>query len=126
MARPKSPTEIQLSSLSGSAMGNQHGSDGCGASGGGGSFNPCKIDLGEGLVQREALEGLERYSHTDGNEYKEGRISTDPSQEKNDDSVVAGPNQYTFTGGGASHDVENDEDDRMEFEGEGDAPKPSC
>ena len=125
MARPKSPVEVQLPSLSGSEMDSQHGSDGCGASGGGGSFNPCNIDLGEGLFQREALEGLERYSHAVGNEYKVGRINTDPSQEKSNDPVGAGPIQYTFSGG-ALHDVKNDEDDRMVFEGDGDVPKPSC
>ena len=124
MARPKSPNETQLSSPSGSAMGNQHGS---GAIDGRGSFNPCKTDLGKGLVQREALEGLERYICADGIEYKVGRSSSDyPSREECDDSVVTGPNQYTFTGGGASHDVGNDEDDRMEFEGGGDVLKPSC
>ena len=118
MARPESPVEGQLPSLSGSEMDSQHGSDGCGASGGGGS-------LGEGLFQREALAGLERYSHAVGNEYKVGRIYTDPSQEKSNDPVGAGPIQYTFSGG-ALHDVENDEDDRMVFEGDGDVPKHSC
>ena len=118
MARPKSPVEGQLPGLSGSEMDSQHGSDGCGASGGGGS-------LGEGLFQREALAGLERYSHAVGNKYKVGRINTDPSQEKSNDPVGAGPIQYTFSGG-ALHDVENDEDDRMVFEGDGDVPKHSC
>ena len=114
MARPKSPNESQLSSMSRSAMGNQHGSGGCGVTGGSGSFNPCKTDLGEGLVQREALD-------------LEGRIRTDnPSVEEGEDSVVADPNQYTFIRGEASHGVGNDEDDRMEFEGEGDVPSPCC
>ena len=56
MARPRTTNELQLSSLSGSTMGNQRGSDGYGVSGGSDSCNPCKTDLGEGLVQREALK----------------------------------------------------------------------
>ena len=73
------------------------------------------------------MEGLERYICADGIKYKVGRSSSDhPSREECDDSVVTSPNQYTFTGGGASHDVGNDEDDRMEFEGGGDVLKPSC
>ncbi|KAK7851413.1 hypothetical protein CFP56_041883 [Quercus suber] len=79
LARPRIPNDLQISSWSGSAMGNQRGSDGCGAAGGSDSCNPSKTGSGEALVQREALE--------------EGA-----------DSAVAGLNRYTFTGGGASRD----------------------
>ena len=74
-------------------MGNQRGSDGCGVNGGSDSCNPCKTDSGEGLVQREALEGLERYIIADRNVCKGGKTSSDsPSVEEGDDSMVASPN----------------------------------
>ncbi|KAK7849366.1 hypothetical protein CFP56_003136 [Quercus suber] len=94
LSGPRSSYDLQNFGRSGSAVGSQRGSDGCGDAGGRDSCNPSKTGSAEGLDQQALLE-------------------------EGDDPAVA---RDVFTGGGASRGVGNDEEDRMELEGGGEAP----
>nr|POE96201.1 hypothetical protein CFP56_71379 [Quercus suber] len=81
-------------------MGYKHGMDHSGDTGHCASGDSCESNSCDGLVQQQALEGVEKYISVDRKECKGGRIGS--SVNKGEESMVGVFGGHTITEGGVS------------------------
>ena len=97
----KATTKFQLSSVSWIEMGYKYGRDCSGDTRSCASGDSCEPNSCDGLVQRQASEGMEKYIPFDREECKGGRIGfVEPDVDGGKESVVGVSDGYTITGEG--------------------------
>ena len=84
-------------------MGYKHGRDRSGDTRHCASGGSCEPNSCDGLVQQQALEGVEKYIYVDREECKGGRIGFIGSKvDRGEESVVGVSGRHTITEGGVS------------------------